>query len=125
MLLCQVKTPDFEAVLKTVLLDTLDDAENKYLIEFEKNFDVDVFWKYVAHHYGYEREEKSLKTLFIHLTVTAFSHSVDEKYLTEIKEYIAIRNKTNALVFIDHWMHHKTDFPRFDEYAKWLNRKLA
>lgn len=122
--LCNVKTPDFEAVLKTVLMDTLDDSENRHLSQLEKFFNIDVFWTYVANYYGYERETKTLKTLFIHLAVTAFSHSVNEKFLTDVKGFIAIRNKANSLVFIDHWMHHKTDYEVFDKYAEMVEQEI-
>ncbi|WP_054950404.1 BREX-1 system phosphatase PglZ type A [Numidum massiliense] len=124
--LCNVKTPNVEAVLKTVLMDTLDDAENKYLTQFAKFFDVDVFWTYVANTYGYEREreQRSLKTLFMHLTVTAFSHAVDEKYLQDVEDFIATRNRANALVFIDHWMHHKVDDAVFNTYAAMAEQEL-
>lgn len=122
--LCNVKTPDFEAVLKAVLMETLDDAENKYLSLFEKFFDVKVFWEYVENYYGYEREEKSLKTLFIHLSVTTFSQSVDEEQLKDLKDFISKRNKTNSAVFIDRWMHHKTDYVVFDEYAEMVEQEI-
>lgn len=122
--LCNVRTPDFEEVLKAVLMDTLDDNENKYLSLLEKFFDIEVFWNYISNHYGYEREKKSLKTLFIHLAVTAFSQSVGEENLNGLSDFISNRNKTNAVVFIDHWMHHKTDYMVFDEYAKMAEQEI-
>lgn len=122
--LCNLKTPDFEAVLKAVLMETLDDSDNRYLSQIEKFFDIDVFWTYVANHYGYERETKTLKTLFIHLTVTAFNHSVSEDYLKAVQDFVAVRNKANALVFIDHWMHHKTDYTVFDDYAEMVEQEI-
>lgn len=122
--LCNVKTPDFEAVLKTVLMDTLDESENKHLAQMDKFFDINVFWTYVANHYGYERETKTLKTLFIHQAVTALSHSVQEKYLTDVKDFVAVRNKANSLVFIDHWMHHKADYEVFDQYAEMVEQEI-
>jgi len=122
--LCNVRTPDFEEVLKAVLMDTLDDDENKYLSLLKKFFDIEVFWNYVSNHYGYEREKKSLKTLFIHLAVTAFSQLVGEENLNELSDFISNRNKTNAVVFIDHWMHHKTDYVVFDEYAKMTEQEI-
>lgn len=122
--LCGIKTPDFEAVLKVVLMDSLEDAENKYIAQMERFFDGTAFWKHIANVYGYEREEKTLKTLFIHLTVTALGHAVKEEYLSGLKDFIAIRNKTNSLVFIDHWMHHKTDYVQFDEYAKVIEQEI-
>jgi len=123
--LCNVRTPNFEAVLKAVLMDTLDDTDNRFLSLFERFFDIEVFWTTVANQYGYDREEKTLKTLFIHLTVTAFSHSVDEKYLLNLEDFIAKRNSTNALVFIDHWMHHKTDYILFNEYAAMVEQEVG
>ncbi|WP_145524024.1 BREX-1 system phosphatase PglZ type A [Virgibacillus sp. SK37] len=122
--LCNVRTPDFEEVLKAVLMDTLDDNENKYLSLLEKFFDIEVFWNYVSNHYGYEREKKSLKTLFIHLVVTAFSQSVGEENIKELENFSSNRNKTNAVVFIDHWMHHKTDYMVFDEYAEMAEQEI-
>lgn len=122
--LCNVKTPDFEEILKAVLMDTLEDNENKYLSLLEKFFDIDVFWNYVSNYYGYEREKRSLKTLFIHQVVTAFSQTVGEENIKELQNFIANRNKTNALVFIDHWMHHKTDYTVFDEYAEMAEQEI-
>ncbi|MGG1689426.1 BREX-1 system phosphatase PglZ type A [Heyndrickxia ginsengihumi] len=122
--LCNVKTPDFEEVLKAVLMDTLDDNENKNLSLLEKFFDIEVFWNYVSINYGYDQEKKSLKTLFIHLVVTAFSQSVDVENIKELENFIANHNKTNAVVFVDHWMHHKTDYVVFDEYAEMAEQEI-
>lgn len=122
--LCNVKTPEFEAILKAVLMDGLEDAENKYLSLFERFFDLNVFWNNVYIQYGYKQDEKTLMNLMIHLTVTAFSHSVHENHLTSLKGYIAERNKTNPLIFIDHWSHHKTDYKVFDDYAEMVEKEI-
>jgi uncharacterized protein (TIGR02687 family) len=122
--LCNLKTPDIEAIVKTVLMDSMIDEENKYLELMDKFFDIGVFWRYVENHYGYEREQKSLKTLFIHLTVTALSHSINENQLANINQYISNRNKANGLVFIDHWMHHKTDYVVYNEYAEMVEQEI-
>lgn len=122
--LCNIKTPDFEEVLKTILMDTLEDNENKYLSLLEKFFDIKVFWNYVSNHYGYEHEKKSLKTLFIHLVVTAFSQSITKADIWDLEVFISNRNKTNAVVFIDRWMHHKTDYVIFDEYAEMAEQEI-
>ncbi|KQY85278.1 alkaline phosphatase [Paenibacillus sp. Root52] len=122
--LCNIKTPDFEDVLKVVLMDSLDDSENKHLDSIAKYVGLDVFWDAVAERYEYEPTKKSLKTLFIHLTVTALSHAVNEDRLSQIKNYIATRNKSNALVFIDHWMHHKSDYHKYDQYAEIAEKEI-
>lgn len=122
--LCNVKIPDFEEVVKVVLMDTLEDSENKYLADLKKYFDLKVFWNYVSEKYGYEHPASTLKTLFMHLSVTAFSHSVSDHYLTSLKDFIASKSRTNCLVFIDHWMHHKTDYKIFDEYAEMVEDEI-
>ncbi|MGG1640414.1 BREX-1 system phosphatase PglZ type A [Paenibacillus sp. NRS-1782] len=122
--LCNLKIPDFEDVLKVILMDTLNDSQNKYLDSISKHVGLDVFWNAVAEQYGYEQSSKSLKTLFIHLTVTSLSHSVNEEHLSLFKNYISTRNKSNALVFVDHWMHHKTDYLVYDQYADTTEKEI-
>jgi len=122
--LCNLKTPDFEDVLKVVLMDTLDDSQNKYLDSIAKYVGLETFWNMVSERYGYEQVQKSLKNLFIHLTVTTLSHAINEGHLSLIKNYIASRNKSNALVFIDHWMHHKTDYQVYNEYSKVAEKEI-
>ncbi|WP_067624665.1 BREX-1 system phosphatase PglZ type A [Alicyclobacillus acidiphilus] len=122
--ICGLKSPEFEDVLKAVLMDSLDDNDNKYLEQFEKFFDLSVFWRYVSDRYGYEQSSPSLKTLFIHLTVSALSHAIDESHLSQVKHYIATRNRSNAMVFIDHWMNHKTDYSVYDDLAEIAEREI-
>lgn len=122
--ICALKTPDFEDVLKAVLMEGLDDSENKYLEQFEKFFDLAVFWRYVSNRYGYQQSKPSLKTLFMHLTVSALSHAIDESYLLQLKHYIATRNRSNATVFIDRWMHHSTDYPAYDDFAELVEHEI-
>lgn len=122
--LCNVKTPSFESILKAILMDTLDDTQNKPLNQLEKFFHIDVFWAYVEKYYGYDKIEKRLKSLFIHLVVTALSQSIEVEHLEDIAGFISKRNKANALVFIDHWMNHKEDSLVFDEYAEMVEEEM-
>lgn len=122
--LCNLKSPDFEDVVKVILMDKLNDNENKYLDLIGKFFDIHVFWKYVSERYGFEQSKPTLKGLFLHLTVSALSHTVEERHLSLIKNYIATRNKSNAFVFIDHWMHHKTDYHVYDELAEMAEKEI-
>lgn len=122
--LCSLKIPDFEDILKVVLMDTLDDSQNKFLDLITKYVGLEVFWNAVVNRYGYEQNQKSLKTLFMHLTISALSHTVKEEHLSLIKSYIATRNKSNSMVFIDHWMHHKTDYHKYDEYAEAVEKEI-
>lgn len=122
--ICKTRTLDFETVLRTVLIDTLDDDNNRFLYELERFFDLDTFWDYVKREYDYTRETKTLKTLFIHLAVTAFSQTLNEKHLSNLNQFIAEQNKTNAFVFIDHWIHHRSDFNIFNEYIDDIEEEI-
>lgn len=122
--LCKTHSIDFEPVLRNVLMDTLVDAENTYLSDMAKYFQVETFWNYVKRHYGYEREEKTLKTLFIHLTMTAVIQSINEEHLTNYSSFIARENQTNAVVFIDHWMNHKVEFSIYNDYATQIENEI-
>lgn len=122
--LCNLKSPDFEDVVKVILMDNLNDSENKYLDLIGKFFDIQVFWKYVSERYGFEQSNPTLKGLFLHLTVSALSHAIEEWQLSQIKNYIATRNKSNAFVFIDHWMHHKTDYLVYDQLAEMAEKEI-
>ncbi|OOE12493.1 BREX-1 system phosphatase PglZ type A [Fictibacillus arsenicus] len=122
--LCNLKTPDFEEILKTILKENLSEEDNKFIDLMGKYFDLKVFWKYVSNLYGYVRDEKSLKTLYMHLTVTTLSQSMDDSLLSNIKDFISEINKSNSLVFIDHWMHHKTDYTIYNELAEIVEQEI-
>lgn len=119
-----VRTADFEDVLRKVMMESLDEIENKYMIDFAK-YDIEsVFWNAVRNKYGYERENPTLKTLFMHLSLTALSQSIDEQYLEDVQGFIAERNQADALVFVDHWMHHRSDSAVFDEFAEMVEQEV-
>jgi len=122
--LSAVKTADFDGILRKVLMENLDVEENKYMIELKKYKIESFFWKAVHDKYGYEREKPTLKTLFMHLALTALSQSMDEKYLESVESFIANRNCADALVFVDHWMHHSKDSMIFDEYAVMVEEEV-
>lgn len=122
--LCGQKSLDFETVLRTVLMDSLTDEENRYLKEFERYIDLNTFWKYVEQEYDYRREDKSLKTLLIHLVVTAFSQTIDVKYLANYSHFIAEYNRTNCFVFIDQWLHHLKDAKILRDYIQLVEQEI-
>src|SRR5699024_2701986 len=101
-----------------------DDNDNKYISLMERFFDIEKFWKYVEEYYGYKRDVESLKTLFMHLSITALSHSIDTDYLESVQDFIAMENRTNAVIFIDRWMHHKVDYKIYSEYARMVEEEI-
>lgn len=122
--LCRNHSLDFQTVLRTVLMDTLDDESNRYLHDFNRFFDIDTFWSYVEREYAYNRENKTLQTLFMHLAITAFSRNIPEKYLATVQHFVAESNRTNIYVFIDQWMHHRDDYQIYNEYIKQTEEEI-
>jgi uncharacterized protein (TIGR02687 family) len=122
--LCNQYSLDFEAVLRTVLMDTLTDEDNRYLKDFKRYFDVETFWEYVKREYDYQREDKNLKTLLIHLLMSAFSQTMDLKHLENYYHFIAEYNRTNCFVFIDHWMHDTRDYEVLHDYIDRLEEEI-
>src|SRR5699024_7914163 len=121
--LCNQNIPSFERALRTILIESLED-DNKYLESIKKFFDINRFWDLVGNHYGYIREEKSLKTLFMHLSISALSFQMDEEDLALLENFIALNHKGDCYILIDHWMQNQTDAPRFEEYARQIEKEI-
>lgn len=112
------KISNFEDSIRTILTDNLIDEENGYLKKIDSFFDANRFWRYLSDYYGYEGENKSLKGLLIHLMINALSTLMSSEKLEMYKDLLTDIGKTNCAVFIDRWMNHKTDYKKYDSYAK-------
>src|SRR5699024_4187690 len=121
--LCNLDIPNFEKALRTVLMESLE-VDNKYLVLIEKYLDIDRFWDLVSSHYGYTREEKSLKTLFMHLTISALSFQMAEEDLLLLDNFIALSHKGDCYILVDHWMQNQKDASRFNEYARQIESEI-
>lgn len=121
--LCNLDIPSFERAIRTILIDSLED-DNKYLEAIKKFFDINRFWELVSSHYGYNREEKSLKTLFMHLTISALSFQMDEEDLALLENFIALSHTGDCYILIDHWMQNQADALRFIDYARQIEKEI-
>jgi len=121
--LCDLNIPSFERALRTILVESLED-DNKYLESIKKFFDINRFWDLVGSHYGYIREEKSLKTLFMHLAISALSFQMDEEDLALLENFIALSHTGDCYILIDHWMQNQADAPKFVEYARQIEKEI-
>ena len=121
--LCNLDIPSFERAIRTILIESLED-NNKYIEAIKKFFDINRFWELVGSHYGYTREEKSLKTLFMHLTISALSFQMDEEDLGLLENFIALSHTGDCYILIDHWMQNQTDASKFEEYARQIEKEI-
>mgnify|MGYP000291893466 CR=1 FL=1 len=123
--LCGLKSPDFEESLRVILIEGLNDEENKYLDRIDSFFSLNRFWGYVEKNYGYKLEEKALGKLMMHLMITALSHTLEENALENVNMYIGKASRSNCLIFIDRWMNHVKDSASFDEYALMTEKEIG
>lgn len=114
---CNSKTMEFEEVLKIILMESLNEQDNKYYTAFEKYNIEKVFWNYAKIKYGFDKENKTLKKLFIYIISTVLGSYINEDKLSRISEFIG-KNKPNCVVFIDHWINHKIDYVKYDLLAE-------
>lgn len=111
--LCNSKTLEFEEILKIILMESLDEEENKYYTNFHK-YNIDkAFWKYAKVKYGFDKENKTLRKLLVYLISTVLGSYITEDKLSRISEFIG-KNKPNCVIFVDHFQNHRTDSAKYD-----------
>ena len=120
---CNSKTIEFEEVLKVVLMESLNEEDNKYYIAFKKYNIEKVFWDYAKIKYGFDKENKTLTKLFVHIISTVLGSYINEDKLSRISEFIG-KNKPNCVVFIDHWINHKIDYIKYDSLAEEYEKEV-
>lgn len=113
--LCRLPAPDFEQVVKKVLISETE-SENKYLEAIKTFGDIDAFWKLVEKRYGYTFEEKTLSRLLVMLLVTHLSYSF-EGHLPETWQQYVSSKKADCIVLISNFMSHITDGKKYDVLA--------
>lgn len=118
------KTLSFEEALRTILIDSLNHDENKYLKRINSFFSIDRFWYLVEKRYGYKEKDKSLKRLLIHMMISAISTSIPDEKLSIFKNFIGETGKGNCTIFLDRWMNHKSDYIVYDKYAEDLEKEI-
>lgn len=110
------KILDFEESTKSILCVGLENDNNSIYKDMAKYNILDAFWNYCRSYYGYNLEERSLNKLFTFIITTSLSSYIKEEKLIGLKRYIG-SSKPNCIVFIDHWINHRTDSYIYTEYA--------
>lgn len=119
----KVKVLDFEEIVKSILCENINEEENYMYLDL-KNYEIeDIFWNYCKLNYGYSLKDKSLSKLFRFIVTTALSSFIKEDSLSSLKSYIG-NSKPNCIVFIDHWINHKTESYYYVEYADKYEKDL-
>ncbi|MCR1973063.1 BREX-1 system phosphatase PglZ type A [Clostridium sporogenes] len=119
----KVKILDFEEIVKSILCEGINEEENTMYSELEKYGVEQLFWEYCKSNYGYSLQDKTLSKLFNFIVTTALSSYVKEESLRSIKSYIG-NSKPNCIVFIDHWINHRTESDYYIQYADSYEKDL-
>ncbi|WP_066638539.1 BREX-1 system phosphatase PglZ type A [Desulfolucanica intricata] len=120
--LCKLHVPDFEAVVKTILMGELNEV-NKYLENIEKFGNMEAFWELVEKTYGYNLPEKTLQNLLIVLMVTHLCYNLEGDIPKTWQEYISTR-RSDVIVFMNHFMNHSVDSKIFDKLSVQVEKQL-
>lgn len=120
--LCKLNMPDFEMVLKTLLIEQTKE-ESKYFDDIVNFGDIDAFWDIVEKKYGYHLEDKGLDQLMVMLLVTNVSSTLEAKLPNTWEKFVSLK-KSECIIFINHFMNHSTEREFYDLQANYVESKL-
>lgn len=119
--LCKLQVVDFELVIKTLLIDEIE--ENTIKEDISKFGDINALWNLIEKQYGYHFEEKSLEQLMIMFLITNLSYKLDVNIPNTWERFVS-NKKADSIVFIDHFMNHSTDSKAYNKISEQIGQKL-
>lgn len=121
--LCKCKSPSYEEVLRTVLLDgTLED--NVYLAEFAKYDLLEVFWRQTEDVFGYVDASPTLEKLAMSMFVTYMDKNIDADLPAAWQPFILNKTGNNSKIFLDNLMNHTLYGEKFDALSVYIYGSL-
>lgn len=120
--LCKCKTPSYEEVLRTVLIDS-EFEENSYLEEIKKYDLLDAFWRQAQDMFGYADEKPTLEKLTMTIFVTYAAKVIPADMPVAWKTLLSFKSG-NVIAFIDNLMNSYIYGDRFDKISKMVYDSL-
>ncbi|MBE6111693.1 MAG: BREX-1 system phosphatase PglZ type A [Peptococcaceae bacterium] len=121
--LCKCKSPSYEEVLRTVLLDgTLED--NVYLAEFAKYDLLEAFWRQTEDVFGYVDASPTLEKLAMSMFVTYMDKTIDADLPAAWQPFILNKTGNNSKIFLDNLMNHTLYGEKFDALSVYIYGSL-
>lgn len=117
--LTDVKTPNFEEIVKQLLLN---DSE-KYMKAIEDNGLVERFWDLCKKYFGYEPEKPNLDDLAACMILTYASASLKATVPASMQSYI-LKKRNDVVVFIRNIMDNVLYQDAYDNLAERVNKAL-
>lgn len=120
--LCKLKFPSFEEVLRCVLAKgDLDDEQA--LADFARYDLTDAFWEHCARSFGYTDTEPTLSKLVMTLFVTAAQHTIRAEIPDAWRRCVSIKSGSIA-AFLNNLMNNVLYAPCFDALSARVYREM-
>lgn len=120
--LCKCKTPSYEEVLRTVLMDA-GFEDNPYLAEFKKYDLLEAFWRQAQDVFGYADEKPTLEKFTMTMFVTYVDKVIPADLPVAWKPFLSFKSG-NVIAFIDNLMNSYIYGERFDEISRMIYDSL-
>ena len=117
--LTDVKTPNFEEIVKQLLLN----GSEKYMKAIEDNGLTERFWELCKKYFGYESEKSNLDDLVAGMILTYASASLKATVPASMQSYI-LKKRNNVVVFIRNIMDNVNYGEAYDKLAERVNKAL-
>ncbi len=117
--LTKSRTNTMDDIIKALMRKWNEDDDSTWEA-IHKYGDAKKFWELVEKYYGYNLQEKSLKSLLIFFMLTyAMQYHTSGTIPESWRIYISPR-PANVIVFMDQWMNHVDDRPVFNALADFM-----
>lgn len=118
--LTDVKTPNFEEIVKQLLLNDSD----KYVKAIEDNGLIGKLWDLCKKYFGYESEKPNLDDLAACMILTYASASLKATVPASIKSYI-LKKRNDVVVFVRNIMDNVLYQEAYDDLSEKVNKTLC
>lgn len=123
LVVCWIKNVENDSLIRKVLIESLDEEENKYIKEFQKYWVLDFFWEIVEKRFWYSPTKKSLIDFFKSLMLTYIKSTSNLDLSKKYSHYINLTSN-NTKIFLNSWMTNIEDREKYREYARELENQL-
>lgn len=102
--ICGLKKPSPNDILKAVLLNGLDNQTNALYQALENYGANQVFWEMAKRGAGYDEEDPDLRRLFIHIMLTALTRTIPVERLSAYKVFLSEQHQAFCYDLAVEWI---------------------
>ena len=117
-ILTGTSTMDTKEILRNLLMEGLEEDENKYWKKIERYGLSGRFWDLASRDFGYKSKSRYLRKLFLSFIITHVMKTSKVK-LRGYNQYMN-ENPNESEIFLQRWLTHVNDAPRYDELSREL-----